>query len=48
MSNKTSSIPKIIHQIWLQGKENLSNEHKDKIKNTIEINNDFNYMISSP
>jgi mannosyltransferase OCH1-like enzyme len=38
-------LPKIIHQIWLQGIENLSNEHKDKIKNTKEINNDFNYML---
>ena len=40
-----NNIPKIIHQIWLQGEENLSNINKDKIKKTKEINNDFNYML---
>lgn len=40
-----NNIQKIIHQIWLQGKENISNEHKNKINKIKEINNDFNYML---
>jgi mannosyltransferase OCH1-like enzyme len=38
-------IPKIIHQIWLQGEENISNEIKIRIKKTQEINTNFKYLL---
>jgi mannosyltransferase OCH1-like enzyme len=40
-----NNIPKKIHQIWLQGEENLSDENKLKIKQIKEINDDFTYLL---
>jgi mannosyltransferase OCH1-like enzyme len=40
-----NKIPKIIHQIWLQGEENVSPTVANNIKKIKEINNDFKYYL---
>lgn len=40
-----TNIPKIIHQIWMQGYENISLENKKKISNTIEIHKNWEYIL---
>lgn len=42
MNNK---IPKIIHQIWMQGYENISTQNKKKIENTKNIHSDWKYIL---
>ena len=40
-----NNIPKIIHQIWLQGEFNLTDENKNKIEQTKKLNSDWNYIL---
>lgn len=40
-----NNIPKIIHQIWLQGENNISESNKIKINQIKKINQDWNYML---
>jgi len=39
------NIPKIIHQIWMQGYENISDINKEKIKNTKNIHYNWIYIL---
>lgn len=38
-------IPKIIHQIWMQGYDNISQENKKKIVNTKKIHLNWQYIL---
>src|SRR6187399_325467 len=38
-------IPKIIHQIWLQGYDNIPAELKNDHENCKIVNNDFEYIV---
>lgn len=38
-------FPKIIHQIWLQGDKNLSNENKIKCEKIKELHNNYDYIL---
>lgn len=40
-----NNIPKIIHQIWLQGAENLSEKNKEKIIKTKNMHPNWKYML---
>lgn len=39
------TVPKIIHQIWFQGYDNLGKEMKDLIKHNLELNPGWKYMF---
>ena len=38
-------IPKIIHQIWMQGYENISEKNKEKIENTKKMHINWTYIL---
>ena len=40
-----SEIPKIIHQIWLQGERDIPDKYKPDIKKLVELNRDFSYYL---
>lgn len=40
-----NNIPHIIHQIWLQGENNLSDENKKKICQTQKLHPDWDYIL---
>ena len=40
-----NNFPKIIHQIWLQGYKNLSDDNKKKIEITKQLNSGWKYIL---
>ena len=40
-----NNTPKIIHQIWLQGEDNISEEDKKKIINTKKLHQNWKYIL---
>jgi mannosyltransferase OCH1-like enzyme len=39
------AIPKIIHQIWLQGYDNIPDKYKLNMKKTKDMNKDWNHVL---
>jgi len=39
------SIPKIIHQIWIQGYDNIPKHLKEMHENCVKINDDFKFIV---
>jgi mannosyltransferase OCH1-like enzyme len=38
-------IPKIVHNIWIQGWDSLPNEIKNNRNKIIELNKDWNFIL---
>lgn len=43
--NNNKDIPKIIHQIWLQGEENILESNNNKINNIKKLHPDWKYIL---
>ena len=45
INTKINNFPKIIHQIWIQGENNLSEEHIKKINDIKKKHLDWEYIL---
>ena len=45
ITDENNNIPKIIHQIWMQGEKNITEEKKNNIKNIKNLHQNWTYVL---